>query len=84
MAEITGNERAAIIGQLVAMRNVLDGVLGSLQEESEPAPAGLCEHPLEKRKYSGAMGDAQFTCEQCGATVAASLDTSRLVRPNTE
>ena len=63
---MTTTERAAIIGQLVAMRNVLDGVLASLQEE----PEVVCQHPEEKRKYSGEMGAvAGFTCGQCGAVV---------------
>lgn len=62
-------ERAALIGQLIAMRNVLDGVLASLQEEpAEP----VCGHPEEKRKYNGEMGAVTgFTCGQCGVAVPA-------------
>lgn len=78
-------ERAALIGQLVAMDNVLHGVLESLQQAPEQETG--CEHPPEQRKYAGEMGNARFTCGVCGATVAAvktELDTSRLVRPNAE
>jgi len=62
---LNGNERAAIIGQLVALRNVLDGVLTSLEDAEKPA----CEHPEEQRKYSGTMGTMTFTCTACGEKV---------------
>lgn len=63
---MNGNERAALMGQLIAMRNVLDGVLASLQEEPEVG----CLHPEEKRKYGGEMGASTgFTCGQCGVFI---------------
>lgn len=69
MAELNGNERAALVGQCVALRNVLDGIIASLQEGENAEP--VCGHPLEQRKYAtGAMGsDAGFTCGQCGQTI---------------
>jgi hypothetical protein len=72
-------ERAAIIGQLVAMRNVLDGLLEGL-ERGEEADA-MCEHPEGERKYppGTTMGSAaSFICQRCGQHVT---DLSRIVRP---
>jgi len=77
---LNGNERAAIIGQLVAMRNVLDGVLASLQEDA----AQVCAHPGEQRKYAkGTMGGiVRFTCQRCGEDVEEQSDSlSRSARP---
>lgn len=76
------NERAALIGQLVAMKNVLDGVLASLEE----SPSTECEHPEEQRKYAGEMGNARFTCGACGETVVVPSPEQirdRIVRPAT-
>lgn len=70
---LNGTERAAIIGQLVAVRNVVDGLLASLEEAQEPT----CEHPPETRKYAeGTMGSVPtFTCQQCGAVVIEPVTT---------
>ena len=61
-------EKAALMGQLVAMRNVLDGIIATLQESDEPLP---CDHPLEQRQYeAGTMGGPQsFVCGACSQTV---------------
>jgi hypothetical protein len=81
---VDGNERAAIIGQLVAMDNVLHGILASLQEEQEKP---VCAHPEEQRKYApGVMGGTvRFTCQRCGEEFEAAQPSedilSRVVRP---
>lgn len=64
-------EKASMLGQCVAMRNVLDGIIASLQENPDTPGAADCEHPLDQRKYEkGAMGGPKrFLCQQCGETV---------------
>lgn len=87
---LNANERSALIGQVVALRNVVDGILASLEEnhDAPEVPASACEHPPEQRKYGGAMGTAVFECSACGAKgipeESPDLITSRLVRPNQE
>lgn len=68
---MTATERAAIIGQLVAMDNVLHGIMESLQAAQEQGDTPPCEHPEHLRKYRGDTmgGDTRFTCQQCGVTV---------------
>lgn len=84
---MTDPEKAALLGQCIAMRNVLEGVIASL--ESEPLGED-CPHPVEQRQYTegGTMGSGSaFTCGQCHTVVAGSdgsIDLSRLVRPTKE
>lgn len=60
---------AEVLGRLLAMRDVLDGLIASLGEEP-PAPS--CPHPAEQREYIGEMGNVQgFKCRACGGHVAA-------------
>lgn len=63
------SERAALIGQVLALRNVVDGILASLQEAQDTDVTSDCEHPKEQRKYAGGMGDARYTCGVCGETI---------------
>jgi hypothetical protein len=52
------------------MRSVLDNLIGEVEDAEKPPPAPSCEHPEEKRKYEGGMGNVTgFKCEQCGAAV---------------
>lgn len=75
---IRETERAAIIGQLVALDNVLHGILESLQAGEETDRAPDCPHPIEQRQYhGGTMGSgAMFTCGQCNTVVAPAGDGS--------
>lgn len=65
------------LGRLYAMREQLDAVIETLENELDPPAEQACEHPADKRKPLGeTMGsNAGFTCQQCGNTVT---ETTRI------
>lgn len=59
------------MGQLYAMRALLDNLIGQLEDaQPKPAPKVICLHPEEQRTYRGSMGNVTgFHCKRCDQEV---------------
>ena len=61
---------SSVLGQLYAMRSVLDNLIASMEDEEKPAAKVICLHPEDQREYRGGMGAVTgFKCRRCDTEV---------------
>ena len=61
---------SSVLGQLYAMRSVLDNLIVSLEDEQKPVAKVICLHPEDAREYRGGMGAVTgFKCRRCDTEV---------------